>query len=908
MFRKLRQNIIKKSNGTEVQTIKGSAKGADHTAITPPPTVAESAQMELSSYKPLSSSGGVDNLIATLINSMPEFAVVAKTEGFDAKVKAMRELPSESHERLFASLITVGFQLQKTGRLEEALKFHKLELEIIKLKPETETSSFFGNTQPRNMADALQSIGLVYSDMGKFSLALQSLLEAEQLYDKDIALRAKRGIKKESEFDILFHPTDIRAALFGNVAALYRELGNQKAAEEYDKKAWSHANTKKTEEALFEELIGQGNYYRKTGDHEKALEKCNEALELALKLRKSTVTSRDVVVACIAVGDIYADLKLYRRAIEYYERSLELNRLTMHYGRMINDYIRIGSVHEAKGNLEGALKSYQEALRYCSVKHEPVGMLDTTSNIWEYEGSMYQIVRPDEAWDILHRLGKVERVRNRLSAVKYLELAINVIESLRTHIIEEEQRISYQGSIVDVYETMIELQLELYEQGRDQIHLETMFRYIEGAKSRVLLEQLADLPILKPAKVSQSLLDEEARWSNEIEKLEKLLMEGEENTIDLADRLASAHHTLSEVWTQIEQEDPYGGAEYVSLRRAAPLSVNDARNIVKHANKKAAIVEYYLALQHLIVTIVYSDKPTIDYRVLNVSREEVRELALVNPSSPPSLDLRIPYWQLDLAPLLIQPISEIIANYELICLVPHDVLHGIPLHALHISESDQRTLAQIANVVYIPSISMLKYCRNKPQQNHGNNLVFGNPTRNDMPEILQTRAEAEMVASILGCHAYIQDEATKPLFLKMSSKAEYIHLACHGEFRKDDALASALLLTGGDLTAREIFGLELRAELVVLSACETGIAENRSGDELIGLVRALLYAGVPSVIVSLWNAYDESTDKLMTIFYDKIIHQGLTKVEALALAQRELTEAEFSEVQWAPFILIGDWE
>jgi len=73
-------------------------------------------------------------------------------------------------------------------------------------------------------------------------------------------------------------------------------------------------------------------------------------------------------------------------------------------------------------------------------------------------------------------------------------------------------------------------------------------------------------------------------------------------------------------------------------------------------------------------------------------------------------------------------------------------------------------------------------------------------------------------------------------------------------------------------------------------------------------VRALLYAGTQSVILSLWNAYDESTSKLMINFYDKTLNQGLPKAKALSLAQRDLIKSGFLEAKWAPFILIGDWE
>ena len=109
------------------------------------------------------------------------------------------------------------------------------------------------------------------------------------------------------------------------------------------------------------------------------------------------------------------------------------------------------------------------------------------------------------------------------------------------------------------------------------------------------------------------------------------------------------------------------------------------------------------------------------------------------------------------------------------------------------------------------------------------------------------------------------------------------------------------------LTAKEIFGLNLDTNLVTLSACQTGINSIRPGDELIGLTRAILYAGAPSTLVSLWSVSSESTQELMVIFY-KLIKEGKNKVEALQLSMLQTMEKYNHPYYWAPFILIGDWK
>jgi CHAT domain-containing protein/histone H3/H4 len=901
------ETIMKDDNTAEIPA-EVTSGNEQPIRVRKPPTVIEQDNLNLESYQTPYNSEGPDWLIKVLTNEMKEFAAIVEAEGFDSKVKTLRSLPLASHQRLFAALLSVSFQFQKVSRFREALELEKLRLELVRLRPETETSSFMENTQPRNVADVLQSIGEIYAQMGELSLALQTLIEAEIWYNKDKQLLSKNGIEGESKFDRVFFRTNIRADLCAHISYLYQELGEPDKAKEYDRKAWEYAGEKQTDEQRLEFLFGRANTYLDKKDYSMALEISNQALELALKLSRSTVISRDVSRACIALGDVYATLKLYRRALEFYERSYKLNQSSGHYDRMRNDCMKISAVYEATGKHDDAIDAYKKALRYCSVEYHPTKVSEQYLNLWEYQGSTYLIVRTDVAWDILYRLARIEKARKNPQAIEYLELAINVIERLRRKILTDDQRIGFQSSVIDVYEIMIELQLELWQRENDPRYLETLFCYIERAKSRVLIDKLADLPVLQPTTVNRCLLNDENRIAREIEKLESLLTEGTGNSVEIADKLISAQEEIYKIWIQIEQDDPYAGAEYVSLRRASPISVDEIREVVKQNDHKTAIIEYYLTSKNLIILIIFSDKSEIACRVMNISRDEIRKLALVNVNSPPSLDLRMPYWQLDLSPLLVEPIRGLIINYERVCFVPHDVLHSVPLHALHLGESDLRTCTEIAEIFYVPSASLLKYCRSKPPRNQGNNLVLGNPKRDDLADIPLTMTEARIVADTLGCPAFVKEQATKALLFKESEGAEYIHIACHGEFKDDVALSSALLLSDGDFTAREMIDLKLRSELVVLSACETGISENRSGDELIGFVRALLYAGTQSVILSLWNAYDESTSKLMISLYDKIIHQGLPKAKALSLAQRDLIKSGFSEAKWAPFILVGDWE
>jgi len=142
---------------------------------------------------------------------------------------------------------------------------------------------------------------------------------------------------------------------------------------------------------------------------------------------------------------------------------------------------------------------------------------------------------------------------------------------------------------------------------------------------------------------------------------------------------------------------------------------------------------------------------------------------------------------------------------------------------------------------------------------------------------------------------------------KLLGSAGVFHLATHGELSADDPMSSAMLVPGsgedGRLEVREVFGLDLHARLVVLSACETGLGKLTRGDELVGLQRAFLYAGTPAVVTTLWKVDDKATFELVRAFYTRLESGG--PVDALRQAQLETMRAFPHPYAWAAFGLTG---
>lgn len=334
--------------------------------------------------------------------------------------------------------------------------------------------------------------------------------------------------------------------------------------------------------------------------------------------------------------------------------------------------------------------------------------------------------------------------------------------------------------------------------------------------------------------------------------------------------------------------------------------------------QRVVLVEYFAAGSRTLVFGVREDFDEPKVVEINLSLDEAREFVTANFGKGNVGALNLDEWQRLFGPLL-EPILSWTNEGDIIWFVPHDVLHYLPLHAIKV---EGRYLIERNPVCYSPSASIMKYCQNNRKGRREKALILGD-SRSDLP-LPHARDEAFTVADIFNTTPYIGKQATKSLLKERLQEdldgLDVLHFSCHGYFHSDQALKSGIMLApegddvtdaeagkGGNLTAEEIFGLSMRADIVTLSACESGVNENRPGDELIGLTRALVYAGAASVVVSLWKVSDLSTRYLMEHFY-KELKRGINKAEALQQAQLRVMQMGFEHLFfWAPFILVGDW-
>jgi tetratricopeptide (TPR) repeat protein len=300
----------------------------------------------------------------------------------------------------------------------------------------------------------------------------------------------------------------------------------------------------------------------------------------------------------------------------------------------------------------------------------------------------------------------------------------------------------------------------------------------------------------------------------------------------------------------------------------------------------------------------------------------------------PSYGYQMTYLEDLSTALLPSRVHDAIKGCEVLCISPHGPLHNIPFHALH--GIDGRFLIESFGICYVPSAGVLKSCLNRNRARAGDHptscLFAGVDGKGSQA------SEFERDDDYLGrlfnkskrSYLPLKGSAATPAHIMTElGRFDVVHITCHGMLAADrgidDPLDSGLLLATKDglppkdstsdepfITAKMLFQMKMRANLTALRACSSGHTHIRAGDELMGLVRAFLYAGTSSLVVCLWNVNTNSARRLLAEFYRNWLEsEGMPKWRALQKAQINMLRSRETDLRhpyhWAPFVLMGDW-
>ena len=444
--------------------------------------------------------------------------------------------------------------------------------------------------------------------------------------------------------------------------------------------------------------------------------------------------------------------------------------------------------------------------------------------------------------------------------------------------------------------------------------------YAESGKARTFLDQMGQGNFPLPPGVPEHRLKEEQALLDQLHQKEQQLV-STKLSIAKIEEYAKEHQKiktqLEKFWDTLSCEYPEA-QEYVNLRRAKSPTWEELTQLASSLGEEVALVEFYILEDKIAVFILRAgwEKPHIF--VLPISRQvffhryfqsyqkEVWQYKEEYERHGLEAPVRNHRW-LELGKDLLAPLESALESAQLVYFVPHDLLHVMPLHALKVE--GEPFISRYA-VTYAPSMAVLARTLQNTLKSRADAsaLVMGYEPK-DNPDFLE---EAKAVASQFGCHPYLGSDANIHTLCEYAPTAHHIHLSCHGAFGKKNSLDSFVKLADGPFKARQWMGLKLQTDLVTLSACQTGINEVGRGDEIVGLSRALLYAGASSVLLTLWSVNAESTKEWMLDFYQQTWSstKGKLKAEAFAFQQATLElrkKYPNDPSHWAAFILVGDW-
>lgn len=517
---------------------------------------------------------------------------------------------------------------------------------------------------------------------------------------------------------------------------------------------------------------------------------------------------------------------------------------------------------------------------------------------------------PDLAYQTHHLQGRLALSRGDTAAafVAY-DSAILQLERLSGRLMIE-HRASFLEDKDDLYGDMVFLCL-------DQDLPERGLEYAERAKSRALLDLLAyrlDLSTRARSPHDETIVHEldllraeRDRIGRRRESKEEVGVRGDNGSAP--DQVLVLEKRITALWHELLVRN----ADYA---RDAALWQVRSESIQPLLDSATVLVEYYQVHEELIAFVVTTDSvkaQRLPVRLADVQQHAAR-LWLNLRATPRSKASQVEalgqnarrlLHQLYLA--LIEPIAGMLAGFDRVIIVPHGSLHYLPFHAFFDGEG---YLLQRLEVSYLPSSSFLRYCQS-PSPTASGMAAFGYTMKGRLPFAAQ---EADAIAKLVGGEPFVEDNATVANLRRAAASTRILHLATHAEVRPDSPLFSGLALADGWLTTLDVFNLRLQASLVTLSACETGQSVVGGGDELLGLMRAFLYAGASSLVLTFWPVEDASTAALMRKFYTNLVN-GYPKAAALRAAQLEVIDQTQDDgaltawqhpYYWAAFFLVGD--
>ncbi|WP_328723190.1 CHAT domain-containing protein [Streptomyces sp. NBC_00247] len=736
------------------------------------------------------------------------------------------------------------------------------------------------------IADALQQLASVLKDLGRWAEAYAVLRRAEESLETDQRERERAGRPLTSLHD---EPDDVnpRIALHQELAETAALCGDQEAAERHREasRGWNERAPVSDHQRVVA-LVEEGLDRLEAGDADGGLDCLDRALPMAERAVAWLPVKQTLAVVHHFRARALTGLGLHRTALRHIAEARACN--TGNADRLATDWLATAEILRARPDLGDALQAFEHALSLSGVPGQEGDPL-----LWRPRhgtGGPVRIQHPERAWEVVVPMARAARESGACeTAISVLELGVEVADLVRAAQNAPAQRRHVQDQRADVYELLIQNNLE---QGRT----EAAFTAAERLRARTLLDAMSTAELRPPDAVPADRLAREAALLSERTALERA---------PLTDwgRHHQVREELERLWSAISAHGP-AAEDYVEVRRA---TVSGAAALAGElAGERVVVVSYARLGDGRTVLFVLDPRAGLSVVPVDADSGRIDRFVADNLGSAG----RVREAAIDMPDLLRQVLSPLVAPLtgltdpgDTVVICPTGVLQHVPFHAL--SPDGGAVLLDRNPVAYLPSASLLTTLRRRTPHTGRGAVVLGDPG-GDLP---YARAEAEYVARRLNGVPLVGRAATRERVLRDMDGAEIFHAACHASFDPDDPMSSGLSLADGLLTGHDILRQDWQGvRLAVLSACETGLGSTGRTDEAPGLSRALLFSGVRSLVISLWRVPDDTTATLMGDFHDLTL-AGEAPAAALRtamLAARDRPGGDRLD-RWAGFCLLGEW-
>ena len=836
----------------------------------------------------------------------------------------------EKNQKILISNIynSMGQALQQKGNHDKAIECYKLSVDI-KLKE-------VGELNPE-VATVYNNIAVAYFYIEDNETALEYYLKA---------LSIDQQIKDPDNFVI-----GIR---YNNLAMAYRVNDNYDEALKYGELAKDILIKKLGEDHpnVGAVINNAGRTYSDLRNYDKAIELYQTAFEIWHK--KFGENHLLVAQSYANIGEALGNKGDYDSAVEMLNKSLTI-RLSVFgekHPKVSESYERLGKVYFKMQNYDSALYSYQKSIITLTEEFEDNNIYanpEPDKILWNND-LLNSLILKGDAFSLRYEQSK--NIDDLLSSYSCFELSTRLTDKVRHSFKAEGSKLSFGSKAFSLYEKTINTSLKLFYLTKNNKYKKEAFKFSEESKAGLLYDAVSEVKARNFSGIPDTLLEREknlrvdlAYFDTQILNEKQKKQSSPDKIRELEDKYFLLHQQYISLLEDLEKNYP----SYHQLKYKEKEIL--VENLQKMLDNQSVIVEYFLSdsilyiftlgRQNLDEVTIKLDTPVTE--VVKQFRQSLQNLEFESYISSASA----------LYNILIEPIVGKIPNAKNLIIIPDGILYYLPLEALltekinatDLNFSELPYLIKSYNISYLYSATFLQKEIEKhnfkysfagfapvfpdddslPDEKPSNDLIVSRLKRaveiNDKTysELPESKHEVEGILDLFEknnflCTSFISEKAKEEIIKSdIINNYNFLHIATHGFINEEKPKFSGIIFTDKDnsledgiLYSSEVYNLNLNADLIVLSACETGLGKIVRGEGIIGLTRGFTYAGAKNIIVSLWQVADKSTSELTIEFYKNIL-DGKNYSSSLRDAKLKLiSDGTYSyPLEWSPFVLIG---